>query len=585
MIKILKNLQKKEVLFIIISIIFIVLQVWLDLKIPEYMSNITRLIQMNNTNINDILKEGLWMLSCSLGSLILAIFVGYFAAYVGTSFEKKLRRNMFEKVESFSMEEIQKFSTSSLITRTTNDITQVKMFLILGIQMFAKAPIMASMAIMKIIGKEWTFSLITIIGVLIILVLSVVLIFVAIPKFKKVQKLTDDINKITRENLTGIRVVRAYNAEDYQLNKFENVNDDLTKTHMFTQKLMAIVSPVMSTIMSGISLAIYWTGAYMINKALLMDKINIFSDMVVFSSYAVQVIISFMLLVAIFIIYPRASVSISRINEVLNTNSKIKDGTISKGNNLKGDVEFINVSFKYPDAEEYVLKDISFKVHTGEVIGVIGSTGSGKSTLVNLIPRFYDATDGEILVDGINVKDYKFETLNNKIGYVPQKAVMFTGTVEENVKYGSSLKKIAIDDVKEAIKVAQAKEFVENMEGGYHAHIARGGTNLSGGQKQRLSIARAIARKPEIYIFDDTFSALDYKTDSILRSELKKYTKNSTNLIVAQRIGTIMNADKIIVLDEGKCVGIGTHKELLKKCKVYKEIALSQLSEEELKNA
>ena len=586
MIKILKNLQKKEVLFIIISIIFIVLQVWLDLKIPEYMSNITRLIQMNNANINDILKEGLWMLACSFGSLILAIFVGYFAAYVGTSFEKKLRRNMFEKVESFSMEEIQKFSTSSLITRTTNDITQVKMFLILGIQMFAKAPIMASMAIMKIIGKEWTFSLITIIGVLIILVLSVVLIFVAIPKFKKVQKLTDDINKITRENLTGIRVVRAYNAEDYQLNKFENVNDDLTKTHMFTQKLMAIVSPVMSTIMSGISLAIYWTGAYMINKALLMDKIGIFSDMVVFSSYAVQVIISFMLLVAIFIIYPRASVSISRINEVLNTNSKIKDGTISKGNNLKGDVEFINVSFKYPDAEEYVLKDISFKVHTGEVIGVIGSTGSGKSTLVNLIPRFYDATEGKILVDGIDIKDMKLEYLYNKLGYISQKAILFKGSVRDNISLGKiNNKKVNKDVINESLNIAQAESFVNKMDKGIDSHLSQGGTNVSGGQKQRLSIARAIARNPEIYIFDDSFSALDYKTDYNLRKRLNKYTKNSTKFIVSSRIGTIKDADKILVLDNGILVGIGSHKELLKTCKVYKEIAESQLSKEELENA
>lgn len=586
MIKILKNLQKKEVLFIIISIIFIVLQVWLDLKIPEYMSNITRLIQMNNANINDILKEGLWMLACSLGSLILAIFVGYFAAYVGTSFEKKLRRNMFEKVESFSMEEIQKFSTSSLITRTTNDITQVKMFLILGIQMFAKAPIMASMAIMKIIGKEWTFSLITIIGVLIILVLSIVLIFVAIPKFKKVQKLTDDINKITRENLTGIRVVRAYNAEDYQLNKFENVNDDLTKTHMFTQKLMAIVSPVMSTIMSGISLAIYWTGAYMINKALLMDKIGIFSDMVVFSSYAVQVIISFMLLVAIFIIYPRASVSISRINEVLNTNSKIKDGTISKENNLKGDVEFINVSFKYPDAEEYVLKDISFKAYTGEVIGVIGSTGSGKSTLVNLIPRFYDTTEGKILVDGIDIKDMKLEYLYDKLGYISQKAILFKGSIKENISLGKiNNKKVNKEVINESLNVAQAESFVNKMDKGIDSHLSQGGTNVSGGQKQRLSIARAIARNPEIYIFDDSFSALDYKTDYNLRKRLNKYTKNSTKFIVSSRIGTIKDADKILVLDNGILVGIGSHKELLKTCKVYKEIAESQLSKEELENA
>lgn len=586
MTKILKNLQKKEIAFIVISILCIVLQVWLDLKIPEYMSNITKLLQVSSTSINDILKEGLWMFVCSLGSLILAIFVGYFAAYVGTSFEKNLRRRMFEKVESFSMEEIQKFSTSSLITRTTNDITQVKMFLILGIQMLVKAPIMAFMAIMKIIGKEWTFSLITIIGVLIIFVLSIVLIFIAIPKFKKVQKLTDDINKITRENLTGIRVVRAYNAEDYQTNKFENVNNDLTKTHMFTQRLMAIVSPVMSSIMSGISLAIYWTGAYIINKTLIMDKINIFSDMVVFSSYAVQVIISFMLLVAIFIIYPRASVSISRINEVLNTNSKIKDGNLSKDNGLKGEVEFINVSFKYPDAEEYVLNNISFKANNSEVIGVIGSTGSGKSTLVNLIPRFYDTTEGKIMIDGIDIKDMKLEYLYDKLGYISQKAVLFKGSIKDNISLGKvNNKKVNKEIINESLTIAQAKDFVDKMENGIDSNISQGGTNVSGGQKQRLSIARAISRNPEIYIFDDSFSALDYKTDYNLRKRLNKYTKNSTKFIVSSRIGTIKDADKILVLDNGVLVGIGKHRELLKNCKVYREIAESQLSKEELENA
>ncbi len=586
MIKILKNLQKKEIIFIIISILFIVLQVWLDLRIPEYMSNITKLLQTNNSSINDILREGLRMLVCSLGSLILAIFVGYFAAFVGTSFEKKLRRMMFEKVESFGMEEIQKFSTSSLITRTTNDITQVKMFLILGIQMLVKAPIMAFMAIMKIIGKEWTFSLITIIGVLIIFVLSIVLIFITIPKFKKVQKLTDDINKITRENLTGIRVVRAYNAENYQTSKFENINDDLTKTHMFTQRLMAIVNPVMSSIMSGISLSIYWTGAYIINKALIMDKINIFSDMVVFSSYAVQVIISFMLLVAIFIIYPRASVSISRINEVLNTNSKIKNGNLSKDNGLKGEVEFINVSFKYPDAEEYVLDNISFKANNGEVIGVIGSTGSGKSTLINLIPRFYDITEGKILIDGVDIKDMKLEYLYDKLGYISQKAVLFKGSVKDNISLGKvNNKKVGKEFINESLSIAQAKDFVDKMEKGIDSNISQGGTNVSGGQKQRLSIARAIARNPEIYIFDDSFSALDYKTDYNLRRRLNKYTKNSTKFIVSSRIGTIKDADKILVLDNGVLVGIGKHKELLNTCKVYREIAESQLSKEELENA
>jgi ATP-binding cassette subfamily B protein len=460
------------------------------------------------------------------------------------------------------------------------------MFLILGIQVLVKAPIMAFMAIMKITGKEWTFSLITIIGVLIILTLSVVLILVAIPKFKKVQKLTDDINKITRENLTGIRVVRAYNAENYQINKFEKTNYDLTMTHLFTQRLMALISPVMSSVMSGLSLAIYWTGAYIINRSLIMDKINIFSDMVVFSSYAVQVIISFMLLAAIFIIYPRASVSISRINEVLSTNSKIKDGKTSKDNGSKGEVEFVNVSFKYQKAEEYVLKDISFKVNKGEVIGVIGSTGSGKSTLVNLIPRFYDVTEGQILVDGVNIKDMKLEYLYDKLGYISQKAILFKGTVKDNINLGKiNGKKVNDELIEESLDIAQASEFVNKMDKGIKSSISQGGTNVYGGQKQRLSIARAIARNPEIYIFDDSFSALDYKTDYNLRKRLNKYTKNSTKFIVSSRIGTIKDADKILVLDNGILVGIGSHKELLNTCKVYREIAESQLSKEELENA
>ena len=526
------------------------------------------------------------MLMCSLGSLLFAIFIGYFASYVGTSFEKKLRRNLFEKVESFSMEEIQKFSTGSLITRTTNDVTQIKMFLVLGIQVLAKAPIMAFMAIMKIIGKEWTFSLITIVGVLVIIILNIVLIFVAIPRFKKVQKLTDDINKITRENLTGIRVVRAYNAEKYQINKFKKVNDDLTKTHLFTQRLMSIISPVMSSIMSGVSLAIYWAGAYIINKTLIINRIDIFSDMVVFSSYAVQIIISFMLLAVIFVIYPRAAVSMTRINEVLDTNSKIKDGNTSKDNGLKGEVEFNDVCFKYPEAEEYVLKNISFKVNPGEVIGVIGSTGSGKSTLVNLIPRFYDVTKGNILVDGVDIKDMKLEYLYDKLGYISQRAVLFKGSIKNNIRLGKKdNKKVNDKYIEESLNVSQATEFVNKMDKGTNSMISQGGTNISGGQKQRLSIARAIARNPEIYIFDDSFSALDYKTDYKLRKELNKYTKNSTKFIVSSRIGTIKDADKILVLDNGILVGIGKHKDLLKECKVYKEIAESQLSKEELENA
>ena len=586
MLKLLKKLKRKEIIFIIFSIAFIVLQVYLELKIPEYMSTITALLQTEGTKINSILSNGMFMLLCSFGSLILSAAVCYFASFVGTSFEKSLRKSIFDKVSSFGMEEIKNFSTSSLITRATNDIRGVKMFLVLGIQVMAKAPIMAFMAIMKIIGKEWTFSLITIIGVLVILMLNLMIIFIAIPRFKKVQKLTDDINGITRENLTGIRVVRAYNAEKYQINKFEKVNNDLTNTQMFVERLMSLINPVMTSIMSGLSLAIYWSGAYILNNSLIQNRIGIFSDMVVFSSYAIQVIISFMLLGAIFVIYPRASVSAGRINEVLNTNSKIKDGNISSNNNLKGEIEFKNVGFKYPGAEEYVLKNINFKVNNGETIGIIGSTGSGKSTLINLIPRFYDVTEGEILLNGINIKDMKLSYLYDKIGYISQKAILFKGDIKSNIKLGKiNNKKVSDGKVLESIKVSQAFEFVSKLEDGLNADVSQSGTNLSGGQKQRLSIARAIARNPEIYIFDDSFSALDYKTDLLLRKELNKYTKNSTKFIVANRIGTIKDVDKIIVLDNGLLVGIGTHKELLKNCKVYREIAESQLSEEELANA
>ena len=587
MLKLLKNLKSKELIFIIFSIVFIILQVYLELKIPEYMSTITGLLQIEGTKIDSILSNGMFMLLCSFGSLILSGLVCYLASYVGTSFEKNLRKSLFDKVESFGMEEIKNFSTSSLITRATNDIRGVKMFLIIGLQVIAKTPIMAFMAIMKIVGKEWTFSLITIVGVLVILVLNLVLIFIAIPRFKKIQELTDDINKITRENLTGIRVVRAYNAEKYQVNKFEKVNNKLTNTQMFVERLMALINPVMTSIMSGLSLAIYWSGAYILNNSLIPNRVGIFSDMVVFSSYAIQVIISFMLLGIVFVIYPRASVSANRINEVLNTDSKIKDGEIDKDiNNLKGEIEFKNVGFKYPGAEEYVLKNINFKINSGETIGVIGSTGSGKSTLINLIPRFYDVTEGEILLDGVNVKDMKLSYLYDKIGYISQKAILFKGDIKSNIKLGKiNNKKVSDKMVDESLKISQAYEFVSKMDNGIDSDVSQSGTNLSGGQKQRISIARAIAREPEIYIFDDSFSALDYKTDLLLRKELNKYTKNVTKFIVANRIGTIKDSDKIIVLDNGLLVGIGTHKELLKNCKVYKEIAESQLSEEELQNA
>ena len=587
MFKLLKRLEGRHYKVIFICVIFIVFQVWLDLKLPDFMSNITVLIETEGSKMSEILLQGLFMLLCALGSLISSFIVGYFAAKVAASFSQKIRSEVFNKVEDFSMTEIKQFSTSSLITRTTNDITQVQMLLALGLQVFIKAPIMAIWAIIKISGKSFEWSILTGGAVLVLLIVVVIIVVFAVPKFKKIQNMIDDINNITRENLTGIRVVRAFNAENYQEDKFESANEKLTKTQLFVQRIMAVMGPTMQLIMSGLSLGIYFIGAFIINGSAIPDRIGLFSDMVVFSSYAVQVIISFMMLIVIFIIYPRASVSAKRILEVLETEKVIKDGKFNKKTTkLIGSVEFKNVSFKYPDAEEYMLENISFKVEKGETIAFIGSTGSGKSTLINLIPRFYDATDGEVLVDGVNVKDYTQEALHNLLGYIPQKAVMFDGSVSSNVSYGYNGKaKASKNQIKKAIEVAQATDFVEKMDKKYESHIARGGTNVSGGQKQRLAIARAIARNPEIYIFDDSFSALDYKTDYILRKELKNYTKDATTLIVAQRIGTIKNSDKIIVLDNGKMVGMGTHKELLENCEVYKEIAYSQLSKEELANA
>lgn len=587
MLKMFKNLEKKEIILFLIGIAFIVVQVLLDLKIPDYMQNITTILQTSENATKEILKEGGFMLLCALGSLLSAGIVGYIASFIGTHFEKTLREKIFKKVGTFGMEEIKKFSTSSLITRSTNDVTQVKMFIVMAIQMLIKAPIMASIAIGKIANKGTEFTIVTAIGVGIVLVMIISLVLLVLPKFKKVQSLTDNLNRITRENLNGIRVVRAYNAEEYQLSKFEKANSDLTDTHYFIQKSMAFMGPVMSTVMSGLSLAIYWIGAGLINSAGLLDKINIFGNMVTFSAYAVQVIMSFVMLVVLFVIYPRASVSAGRINEILDTEPKIKDGDVDHDTtDLKGVVEFKNVSFKYPDAEEYILENIDFKVEKGETVAFIGSTGSGKSTLINLIPRFYDATEGQVLIDGVDVKKMKLNYLNDKLGYISQKAIMFKGTIEENIAFGEKGgQKPEFRAIEDAAKVAQASEFIENLEDRFATSVAQGGTNISGGQKQRLSIARAIARDPEIYIFDDSFSALDYKTDFSLRKALKKYTKDATIFIVAQRIGTIKDADKIVVLDDGKCVGIGKHKELLKTCPVYKEIADSQLSEEELNNA
>ena len=584
MIKLLKNLSKKEAILALISFVLIFGQVWLELKMPDYMSKITQLVQTEGSEMKDILINGGYMLLCAFGSLVSSIIVGYLIANISSLFSMKVRKKLFNKVEDLAMHEVKNFSTSSLITRTTNDITQIEMLIGIGLQLMIKAPITAIWAIGKILNKSWQWSAITAVSVVILLSVIATLMVIVLPRFKIVQKLIDKLNSVTRENLTGIRVVRAFNAEEYQERKFKDANERLTSQQLFNQKAFAIMSPIMYLVMYFLTLSIYFVGAYLIRDAILPLKIGLFGDMIVFSSYAMQVIMSFLMLAMIFMMLPRAQVSAKRINEVLDTKLSIEDGVSDILPTEIGTVEFKNVSFKYPDAQEYLLKDISFKANRGETVAFIGSTGSGKSTLINLVPRFYDATDGAVLVDGVDVRSYKLESLYNKLGYVPQKAVMFNGTVSSNVAYGESKKEITKEKVKEAIKVAQAEEFVSKMDNTYDTHIASGGTNVSGGQKQRLAIARAIARDPEIYIFDDSFSALDYKTDSVLRHELKKYTKDATTLIVAQRIGTIMNADKIIVLDNGKCVGMGTHKELLKNCEVYKEIALSQLTKEELEN-
>ena len=586
MFKLLKQMRKKDWLLVLVCIAFIVFQVWLDLKLPEYMSEITTLVQTEGSKMADILLNGGYMLLCAFGSLLAAVVTGYFVAKIAANFSRDLRKRIFDKVEDFSLQEVKKFSTSSLITRTTNDVTQIEMLIAMGLQMLIKAPITAVWAITKILNKSWQWSALT--GVAVVILLSVIgfLIAIILPKFKIVQKLIDKINGITRENLTGIRVVRAFNAEEFQEAKFSKVNNDLTNLQLFNQKKLAIMQPIMYLVMYGLTLGIYFIGAYLIQDAGLSIKLSLFSDMVVFSSYAMQVIMSFLMLAVIFMIVPRASVSAKRINEVLDENIEIQDlVSVSAKPKEVGTVAFKNVSFKYADADEYILKNISFEAKKGETVAFLGSTGSGKSTLLNLIPRFYDATEGEVLVDGVNVKDYKQQDLHDLLGYVPQKAVLFKGTIKSNVAYGENGKNITDTKVKEAIHVAQADDFVLKLDDTYDHAIAQGGTNVSGGQKQRLSIARAIARDPEIYLFDDSFSALDYKTDATLRKELKKYTKDATTLIVAQRIGTVMNADKILVLENGECVGIGTHKELLKNCEVYKQIALSQLSKEELENA
>lgn len=583
MFKLLRNLYKKDYLFIALAVLFIAGQVWLELKMPEYMSEITKLVQTDGSAMEDILRNGGMMLLCAFGSLLSTIIAGYFVSYVGADFSYITRKKIFDKVESLSLNEVKKFSTSSLITRTTNDITQTRMVITMGANMLVRAPLSAAWAIIKIYDKSWEWSTATAIAVVILLATLITTMMIVIPRFKIIQKLTDRLNGVTRENLTGIRVVRAFNAEKYQEHKFDKSNTELAHINRFVDRVMSVMSPAMYLIMNGITLVIYFLGAYLISNSMMANKLTVFSDMVVFSSYAIHVIMSFLMVAMIFMMIPRAQVSADRINEVLEEEITIKDGNFDDETAEKGTVEFRNVSFKYPDAEEYLLRNISFKAEKGQTVAFIGSTGSGKSTLINLVPRFYDATDGEIFVDGVNVKDYKQKALRRKLGYIPQKAVIFSGTVASNISYGDSGNgKPTEKQIQTAAKVAQAKNFVEKLDKQYNSRVAQSGTNLSGGQKQRLAIARAVARNPEIYIFDDSFSALDYKTDAALRQALKDYTKDATSLIVAQRIGTIMHADQIIVLDKGLCVGHGTHKELMKNCEVYREIALSQLTKEEL---
>lgn len=587
MIKIMGYLTKKDWGYIFLSIFLIVMQVWLDLKLPDYMSDITMLVQTEGSEMQDVLIAGGYMLACALGSLVLTFAVGYFVARIATGLAKRLRETIYDKTMDLSMEDIGKFSIASLITRSTNDITQIQTFVAMGLQASVKAPILAAWAVVKIVEKSWQWTAVTSIALLILGIILSIIIFLALPQFNVIQKLTDNLNRVTRENLTGIRVVRAYNAEEYQQEKFDEANEDLTRVNLFTNRLMAILQPGMQLINSGLTLGIYWVGVYLIAGAAFPDRMVLFSDMVFFSSYAMQVIMAFMMLSMTFMILPRATVSAKRINEVLDVESSIHDGTVTESELFqKGELEFKNVSFKYPGAADYVLENISFRVSKGETIAFIGSTGSGKSTLINLVPRFYDVTEGEILIDGVDIRSYKQETLRNKIGYVPQRAVMFSGTVSSNVSFGDNGKRKPDDEmVEEAIEIAQGKDFVEAMTDGYQARIAQGGSNVSGGQKQRLAIARAIARHPEFFLFDDSFSALDYRTDHTLRSTLKKQMKGITSLIVAQRVGTIMDADRIVVLDEGKVVGIGRHEELLRTCQVYREIAESQLSPEEIARA
>ena len=582
MIKLFKKLNVTNIIYIIICIALVALSVNLDLKIPDYMSEITNLIKSEGI-LNDILIVGFKMILCAFGSLIVTIVIGYLASKISAGFSKKLREAIFKKVSKFSQGEMKKFGIDSLITRTTNDVTQVEMLIGIGLQMLIKAPIMAVWAISKILNKSLELSIFTGICVAILLVIIVIIMILVLPKFSKVQKLIDDINLVSRENLTGVRVIRAFNAESYMEDKFDNKNKLLTKTQLFNQRAIGFIFPFINFIMNFLSLGIYFIGALLISTSIMSLKISMFSNVIVFTSYGIQVVLSFLMLAVIFMIVPRTEISARRINEVLDTDLEVLDGNANIIPSEIGTVEFKDVSFKYPDADEYLLKDISFKANKGEVVAIVGGTGSGKSTLVNLIPRFYDVTSGEILVDNINIKDYKLNDLRSKLGYIPQRAFMFSDTITNNVLYGTvNSHKSTIKEAKEALKIAEASEFVDKLENKMDYKIASGGTNLSGGQKQRISISRALARNPEILIFDDSFSALDFKTDSKLRENIRKNMKDKTLFIVAQRVGTIMNADKIIVIDKGKIVGMGKHKELLNNCKVYQEICTSQLSKEEL---
>lgn len=582
MLKLFRNMTKGDWLFAAVSFVCIVGQVYLDLKLPDYMSEITTLVETEGSAMSDILSAGGLMLGCALGSLILSVIVTVLAAKIATHFSAVLRKKIFDRVQSFSMEEIGRFSTASLITRSTNDITQIQNLIVMGLQAIIRAPIMTVWGIIKIAGKNWHWTAAVGVSVVCLLGIVGVCMVLAIPKFKRVQALTDDLNRVTRENLTGLSVVRAYNAEDYQERKFEQTNKELTDTNIYANTVMSILMPGIQLIMNGCTLAIYWIGAVLISAAGLEARLGLFSEMVVFSSYAMNIIMAFMLLVMIFIMLPRSSVSAKRILEVLETEPTIRDGAATKGQNDQiGEVEFRHVSFRYPGAGENVISDISFSAHRGQTVALIGSTGCGKSTVINLIPRFYDVADGEVLVDGVNVKDYTQHALRNKIGYISQKSILFSGTIESNVAYGENGRGTPKpSELQEAIETAQAWDFVSAK--GFKGSVAPGGSNFSGGQKQRLSIARAICRKPEILIFDDSFSALDYKTDRQLRTALERSCADVTKIIVAQRIGTIRDADLILVLDDGKIVGQGRHEELMRTCEVYRQIAYSQLSKEEL---